>query len=171
MQELWTVRSEFFWEARGFVVAYLFLFVVAMLRGQATYWLARVVTRQTLRRTSPTVGWRASVHRWLSGEGVARGTTSLQRWGVGMVPLCYLTVGFQTLVLAGAGVLQIRWPVFTLAQVPGALAWALIYSTIGFALWGAALAALAGQPLALAAVASVAVVVVATRAVLRRRRA
>ena len=44
MQQLWTGRSEFFWEGRGFVVAYLFLFAVAMLRGQATYWLARVVT-------------------------------------------------------------------------------------------------------------------------------
>ena len=171
MQQLWTGRSEFFWEGRGFVVAYLFLFAVAMLRGQATYWLARVVTEQTLRRTHPRTGWRATAHHWLSGDAVGRGTTSLQRWGVGAVPVSYLTVGFQTLVLAGAGVLRVPWPVFTLAQVPGALAWALIYSTIGFALWMAALAAVAGQPLAIAALGAVVVVAVATTVVRRRRRA
>lgn len=159
----------FFWEGQGFVVAFLFLMVVAMARGQATYWLARVVTEQTLRHTAPSVGWRAGVHAWLRGDGVSRGHASLQRWGLVMVPLSYLTVGFQTLVLAAAGMIRIPWLHFTLAQLPGAAAWGLIYSTIGFAMWGAALAALAGEPLAVAALAAV-VVVVATTLALRRRR-
>ena len=51
---------------------------------------------QTLRRTAPTTGWRAGVHAWLRGDGVARGRASLQRWGLVMVPLAYLTIGFQT---------------------------------------------------------------------------
>lgn len=159
-----------FWEGQGFVVALVLLTAVALLRGQATYWVARVVTEQTLRRTAPTTGWRAGVHAWLAGEGVARGRASLQRWGLVMVPLCYLTVGFQTLVLAAAGMVGVRWLPFTLAQLPGAAAWGLIYSTIGFAVWGAALSALAGQPLALAALGAGVLVVVATL-VLRRRRA
>lgn len=158
-------QGGFFWEDHGFVVAFLFLMAVALLRGQATYWMARVVTEQTLRHTSPTRGWRAGVHAWLAGEGVARGRASLQRWGLVTVPLCYLTVGFQTLVLAAAGMIRIPWGRFTLVQLPGAAAWALIYSTIGFALWGAAIAALAGEPLGIAAVAAVALVVVATLAV------
>jgi membrane protein DedA with SNARE-associated domain len=161
--------TGFFWEGQGFVVAFLFLTLVAMARGQATYWVARAVTEQTLRRTAPTAGWRAGVHAWLRGEGVARGRASLQRWGLVMVPLCYLTVGFQTLVLAAAGMIRIPWLRFTLAQVPGAAAWGLIYSTIGFAVWGAAIAALAGEPLAVAALAAV-VVVVATTLALRWRR-
>lgn len=159
----------FFWEGRGFLVAFLFLMLVAMLRGQATYWLARLVTEQTLARTAPTSGWRAGVHAWLRGEGVARGRASLQRWGLVMIPVCYLTVGFQTLVLAAAGMIRISWLPFTVAQLPGAAAWGLIYSTIGFAVWGAMLAALAGEPLAVAALAAV-VLVVATTLVLRRRR-
>lgn len=160
----------FFWESQGFVVAFLFLMLIAMLRGQATYWVARVVTEQTLRHTAPRAGWRAGVHAWLRGEGVARGRASLQRWGLVMVPLCYLTIGFQTLVLAAAGMIRIPWAAFTLAQVPGAAAWGLIYSTIGFAVWGATVAALAGQPLAIAALAAVLLVVGATLALRRRRR-
>lgn len=161
--------GSFFWEEHGFVVAFLFLMGIAVLRGQATYWVARTVTEQALRRTTPTTGWRAGVHAWLAGEGVARGRASLQRWGLVMVPLCYLTVGFQTLVLAAAGVIGVRWLPFTLAQLPGAAAWGLIYGTIGFAVWGAAVAALAGEPLAVAALAAGLLVVVAT-VVLRRRR-
>lgn len=160
----------FFWEEHGFVVAFLFLTTIAMLRGQATYWIARAVTEQALRRTAPSTGWRAGVHAWLGGKGVARGRASLQRWGLVMVPLCYLTLGFQTLVLAAAGVIRIPWPRFTLAQLPGAAAWGLIYSTIGFAVWAAAIAALAGQPLALLAMAAVVLVVAATLVVRRRRR-
>lgn len=163
-------QGQFFWERHGFVVAYLFLFMVGMLRGQGTYWLARVVTEQTLRRTRPTEGWKAGVHRWLTGDGVARGRSSIQRWGLVTIPLAYLTVGFQTLVLAAAGMLRIAWPLFTLVQVPGALAWAAIYSTIGFALWGATLAALAGEPLALAALLATVVVIGTTLAVRRHRR-
>lgn len=162
--------AGFFWEGQGFLLAFLLLMLVAMLRGQATYWLARVVTEQTLRHTAPSTGWRAGVHAWLRGEGVARGRASLTRWGLVMVPLSYLTVGFQTLVLAAAGMLRLPWLHFTLAQLPGAAAWGLIYSTIGFAVWGAAIAALAGQPLAVAALAALVVVVATTLALRRRRR-
>jgi membrane protein DedA with SNARE-associated domain len=160
----------FFWEGQGFVVAFLLLTLVALLRGQVTYWVARVVTEQTLRHTAPTTGWRAGVHAWLGGEGVARGRTSLQRWGLVMVPLSYLTVGFQTLVLAAAGLIRIPWLRFSLAQLPGAAAWGLIYSTIGFAVWGAAIAALAGEPLAVAALAALLLVAVTTVLLGRRRR-
>lgn len=148
-------------------IALIGLFTVAMLRGQGTYWLARVVTEQGLRRTHPEQGWRARTHVWLQGEGLARGRDAIERWGLVMVPLCYLTVGFQTLVLAAAGVLRITWWKFTLAQLPGAAAWSVIYSTIGFAVWAAAVAAAAGSPWALVGLGIAAVLLVL---VYRRRR-
>lgn len=143
-------------------LAFMVLFVVAFARGQATYWIARSITIQTLRHTAPRDGWRASVHRWLQGEGLSRGRALIQRWGLVAVPLCYLTVGFQTLVLAAAGVMQLRWAWFTLAQIPGCLAWATIYTTIGFAVWRAVLLAAAGSPWAVAVVIAIAIVIVAT---------
>lgn len=139
-----------------------FLFVGAMVRGQAIYWLARWVTEQALARSRPHSPWVTRVHTWLAGEGPERGRIAIERGGLVVVPLAYLTVGFQSLVMAGAGMMRMRWLAFTLAQVPGALAWGLIYATIGFAVWATALSAAAGSPWALAALVALSVVVVAT---------
>lgn len=157
-----------------FAAALVFLFAIAMLRGQATYGLARLVTEQTLSRTSPAQGWQAALHRWLQGDAVGRGRDVVARWGALAVAACYLTVGFQTVVLAGAGVIRMRWLRFTLAQVPGALAWAVIYSTIGFAVWVAVLgAAVSGHPVLFGLVALLAILLIGyavRRSLLRRRR-
>lgn len=125
---------------------FVFLFSGAMLRGQAIYWLARWATDRVLASGEPADGWLRRVHRWLHSDGVARGRAALARWGWPLVPFAYLTVGFQSMVMAAAGMVRMPWRLFTLAQVPGALAWALIYSTVGFAFWGAFFAALQGNP-------------------------
>ncbi|UNX53532.1 VTT domain-containing protein [Georgenia sp. TF02-10] len=151
-----------------FWLVFAFMYSGATLRGQATYWVGRVVTEQTLARVRPRSGWALRAHRWLAGEGTERGIAAIRRWGLVVVPLSYLTVGFQTMVNAGAGVLRIGWGRYSLAQVPGALAWALIYSTVGWAVWTAALAAAAGSPAGLAVILAAAVVVAAV--VVRRRR-
>ncbi|MFH5823493.1 DedA family protein [Georgenia sp. AZ-5] len=154
-----------------FWLVFAFLYLGATLRGQAIYWLGRVVTEQTLRHSHPAAGWRLRAYRWLQGEGTARGIEALRRWGLVAVPFAYLTVGFQSMVMAGAGVLRIGWVRFSAAQVPGALAWAVIYSTIGFAVWEAALAAAAGSPRGIAGIGALAVVIAATVVVHRRRHA
>ena len=159
------------WLNQGpFWIALTGLFLIATARGQATYWIARVVTEQALRRTHPVEGWRAGVHQWLQGEGTARGRQAIERWGLVMIPVCYLTIGFQTLVLAAAGMLRISWLTFSLVQAPGALAWALIYATIGFAIWEAALTAAAGNPLTLAGLLAILVVVGVTIVLSHRRK-
>lgn len=153
-----------------FWVAFGFLFVGAMLRGQGTYWIGRVATEQTLRRTRPTSGWRLRAHQALSHQGTRTGVAAIRRWGLLVVPVAYLTVGFQSMVMAGAGVLRIPWPRFTLAQVPGALAWAGIYSTIGFAIWTAAIAAAAGSPAGIAVLVAIALLILAVVLLHRRHR-
>lgn len=134
-------------ETTPIALALAFLFAIAMLRGQATYWIARSVTEQALKRTHPATGWRARFHGWLASDALDHGRGALQRCGIIAVPLCYLTVGFQTAVLAAAGVLRMRWLRFTVAQSFGAAAWAVIYATVGFAVWAALFErALAGGP-------------------------
>lgn len=149
---------------------FLFLFVGAMARGQAIYWLARVVTDRVMATGEPGPGWRRRVHRWLHSDGVAQGRRSLARWGWPLVPFAYLTVGFQSMVMAAAGMVRMPALTYTLAQVPGSIAWAVIYSTVGFAFWGAFFAALQGNPVwLLLLLAAVGLVVVALRAARRRR--
>ncbi|MGD8149536.1 DedA family protein [Ornithinimicrobium sp. Y1694] len=158
-----------------FALVFAFLWCVAMARGQATYWIARSVTEQALRRTKPTTGWRARVHGWLASDAIDRGRGAIERCGIGAVPLCYLTVGVQTVVLASAGVIRMRWLRFTLAQSLGALAWAGIYSTIGFAAWAAIFrgAMASGPGLVVLAAVLIALVAALTHRlyVVRRRRA
>ncbi|MDD9207122.1 VTT domain-containing protein [Georgenia sp. 10Sc9-8] len=153
-----------------FWLVFAFMFSGALVRGQATYWTGRVVTEQALRRTHPQHGWRRRAHEALQGAGTQRGVDAIRRWGLVAVPFSFLTVGLLTMVNAGAGVLRIRWSHYTVAMVPGALAWALIYSTIGWAVWSAALAAAAGSPAGIAGLVVVTLLVVGA-VVTRRRRA
>jgi len=153
-----------------FWLVFGFLLFGAMIRGQGTYWIGRIATVQALKHIRPTGGWRLRAHRALSGEGAQRGVDAIRRWGLVIVPIAYLTVGFQSMVMLGAGILRIHWLRFTLAQVPGAIAWAAIYSTVGFAVWNAALAAAAGSPGGIAVLVGLVLTVVAV-VVLRRRRA
>lgn len=147
---------------------FAFFYALGTVRGQATYWAGRVVTEQVLRRRRPTGGWRLRMHTWLEGGGADRGIDALRRWGLVIIPVSYLTVGFQSLVLVGAGVLRISWGHFTLVQIPGALAWATIYSTVGWAVWQVAMSAATGSWAGLAVLGLVIAVVVAL--VVRRRR-
>ncbi|MDT0202799.1 VTT domain-containing protein [Nocardioides sp. AE5] len=140
----------------------LFLGIV-FLRTQATYWIARVVTSQALSHTAPEHGWRASVHRWLEGTSARRGRDLVQRWGLIAVPLSFLTVGAQTVVNAAAGVIRMPAWQYTLVMIPGCMAWALVWTTIGMSAFYAAIAAGLttgwGIAAALAAVLAVAAVV------------
>ena len=143
------------------------LFVIAMLRGQLVYWLARSITTASLR--GARTGRRARLAAWLDESGVDHGARLIRRIGLVAVPLCYVTVGLQSAVMAAAGILRIEAWKYTLATVPGDLAWAAIYSTIGWALWEAALLAVAGSPWGIALlVAILALVVVLVRRARRR---
>lgn len=153
-----------------FLAVYLFLLMVVFLRAQGTYWLGRWATSLAVKHIRPTEGWKKRALDWLNSPDVMRGTSSIHRWGLPIIPFSFLTVGFQTLVNAGAGLLRLQWWKYTLAMLPGCLAWALIYSTIGFAVWGAAISAFAGSPWGIAGIVAVIVVVVATRWVKRRRK-
>ncbi len=144
------------------------LFVIVSARAQGTYWLARAVAAGIARTTSPRP-WVAAMARWFSGPIPRRGKAALERWGIVIIPLCFLTVGFQTAVIAGAGLLRMDWRRFTVAMLPGALAWAVLYGLGLLAIWLAAIQAIAGSWwLAIAVVAVVAGALIGTR-YLRRR--
>lgn len=143
-----------------FAVLYVFLLIVVLLRAQATYWIGRAVAAGMLRTR-----WS----RHFTGPRVTRAIGSIERWGWPIIPLSFLTIGFQSAVNAGAGVIRMSWIRYTLAMIPGCLVWALVYSLGGLAAFQAAVALAAKSPWALVAV-TVLVGVVVTALVLRARR-
>jgi membrane protein DedA with SNARE-associated domain len=92
--------------------------------------------------------------------------TAINRWGAPVVTLSFLTVGFQTVANAAAGLTRMPFLRYLLAMLPGCVAWAFLYATVGLAAVGAAVALAARSPWALLAV----VLVLAALALLWRTR-
>ena len=140
------------------------LFGIVFLRTQAFYWLARGVAAGTVRIER--------VKEWAESPGVHRATDRLHRWGAPVVTLSYLTVGFQTAVNVAAGLTRMPFWRYLVAMVPGCIAWAFVWGTVGLGAFYATLALAAGSPwFVVAALAAVVALVVAGVIVLRRRRA
>lgn len=151
-----------------FWLVWILLYLGATLRGQATYWIGRGVRSGALRGNTGPGWWRRTRDR-INSMDTGRARVILDRVGILAIPLAYLTVGLQSAIIVTAGLTHIGWGRFSLAQIPGAVAWATIYSTIGFAAWAGMFRALAGEwwPLVLLVVALI--IIVAVVAYRRRR--
>lgn len=145
------------------------LFFVVFFRAQGTYWLARSVPAAVTRAGKP--GSRLQkLADWVNGPVPKHGKAVLEKWGIIAIPFVFLTVGLQTAVLAAAGLVRMRWSIFTIAMLPGCVMWALLYGFGLLAVWTAAFAAIAGNPwawLALALIVTLGAIIVTVR----RRRA
>ncbi len=140
-----TTISEFI--SNGPVVfVYLFLFFGALSRSQATYWLGRYMGHFVMTRGRPTGGWRLKLYRRIHSDSTQHAVEIVRLRGWPMVPLSFLTVGFQSLIQISAGLIRMTWGRYTAASIPGCLVWALIYTTIGWAVWQAAIRAATGSP-------------------------
>lgn len=141
----------------GWWAVFIFLFCVVFPRAQATYWLGRGVVSGVLKTR-----WRER----LEGPGMAQAQAYLDRWGPWGVPVSFLTIGFQTLVQAAAGVGRMRYGVYTLVMIPGCLAWAGIYTGFGYT----AFRLISGFTWVTAVALVVAAAVIFTVVVVKRRR-
>lgn len=141
------------WASSG-APLFTFLFFVVFVRAQGTYWLGRLAAAGVLAGKDHE-GVRGRLARWFNGPVPARGAHLLERWGLVIIPLCFLTVGIQTAVNAGSGVVRLKWRTYTLAMIPGCIAWSLMYGLGMMAVWMAVLGAVAGSPWAWALIAVV----------------
>jgi membrane protein DedA with SNARE-associated domain len=120
------------------------LFLIALARSHATYWAGRGVVRGAKTVHSTDKGyqwWRSSIRRlevWTSTRAAQRGLELVRRWGPFAVTFAFITFGVQTAVFAASGLIRMRYLRFTIATLPGALAWGIIWATVGLsAVWGA----------------------------------
>jgi membrane protein DedA with SNARE-associated domain len=107
-----------------FAAAVAVLFVVVMLRANATYWAGR-----GLRAGAD----RSRLARHLDGRTFVRAQDVVRRFGAPAVTVSFLTVGFQTAVNAAAGALRMPQRRYLPAVIVGSLIWAFLYATVGFA--------------------------------------
>ena len=142
-----------------FVALWLFFLFGGMARGIAIYAVGRGIAEG---------GRRSRFSSRFTGPGMENAEAFVARWGMIGVALCYLTVGFQSMVLAASGVMRMPLRRFLPAALVGSMMWATIYTTIGFAAWETALGVAARSPWALAVLA---LLVIGLAVVWARRRA
>lgn len=122
------------------------------------FWLGasiRATITYALGRGAAAGASRTSLRRYLSGPVYLRARSFVHRWGPWAIPLCFLTVGLQTAVIATAGVTRMPWRRFLPAMLLGALIWGIIYGTVGMAVVWAVIAAALASPWAAAALVAV----------------
>jgi membrane protein DedA with SNARE-associated domain len=105
-------------------VAVAALFVVVMLRAGGTYAIGRAA-QEGVRRSR--------LSRVMSKPRFARMQQAVARWGAPVVTVSFLTIGIQTLVNLAAGVMRMPLRRYIPALTLGAILWAFLYATVGFA--------------------------------------
>lgn len=153
-----------------FPILVVFLAVVVCLRSQGTYWLARLVTEGVIKGSAKSENrFLQKVRRWLAGASVRHGVDIVDRWGLIVIPLSFLTIGIQTIIHAGAGVVKLNWLLYTLTAIPGYLAWGFLYATVTLSIIKTGEAAVLGKTWAL--LATFAVLLITVIFIVRRIRA
>ena len=99
------------------------LFVIVLLRSNATYWVGRLVANGA---------HRTRAARWMDSPGYQRAVERINRWGAPAVSVSFLTIGVQTLVNLAAGATRMPLVRYVPATVVGSVAWAFLYGTVGF---------------------------------------
>lgn len=100
------------------------LWLGALARGTATYWVGRGVRAG---------GGRSRWAHHLDRPGVVRAEGFVRRVGPPAVTLGFLTVGLQSAINASAGMLRMPQRRFVPAVVLGAALWSTLYTTVGLA--------------------------------------
>ena len=114
-----------------YAITFVFFFCLAFARGNATYWMGRGIAKGVE---------HTRFERHLHGPVYLRAQRFIARWGMLAVPLSFLTVGIQSAVNASAGVSRMPVRRYLPAVAVRAIAWALLYTTIGMAVFYAWLA-------------------------------
>lgn len=120
-----------------FVALWLLFFLGAMARGNAMYALGRGITEG---------GRKSRFRRRFTGLRMDRAKEFVDRYGAIAVALSYLTVGFQSMVQVATGMARMSLWRFEPGALVGSIAWATIYTTIGFAVWQTWLGLVARSP-------------------------
>lgn len=160
-----------FVESGPFVPVFLFLYVAVAFRSSVVYWIGRYGVRLVASNEEHSSGLRKKAWHMVEARQTQKYAEKVRKGGWLVVSGAYLTIGIQSIVVIACAVIGLNWLQFAAAAALGWAAWALIYATIGFAVWRAATHAAAataiGSPVTWIILA---VIVVVVCAVIKRRR-
>lgn len=139
-------------EGLPFPLAVAILFVVVLLRGNATYWVGRV---------AHTGVGRTRARELLSSAGFRSAQTLISRWGAPVITVSFLTIGFQTVANLAAGATRMPLRRYLPAMIIGCGHWAIIYASVGFVTFAALRRLYEQSPAAALVVASLLVLALA----------
>ncbi|WP_067782631.1 DedA family protein [Actinomyces vulturis] len=106
--------------------AFLALWCGVMIRANFTYWIGRAIAAGTA---------HSRMASWIESPTYARAHAATERWGIIVVPISFVTVGFQTMVQLAAGVTRMSLKRYLPAVALGCAIWAAIYATVGMAVF------------------------------------
>lgn len=129
-----------------FLELFLFFFGIVFVRTQVTYWLARAVAHQAVKRADSRTPRLKRLTAWMSRDSTQRGVLTVQRWGPLAVFASFFMTGTKTVINSGAGLIKMPFALYLPTMALGCIAHALIYALVGWAAWTAALQAAAGSP-------------------------
>lgn len=112
-----------FWRDWPYPVALSVLFLVILLRANATYWIGRAANAGAD---------RTRLHRLMETAGYRKARDLVVRWGAPVITVSFLTVGLQTLINLAAGALRMPYRRYLPAMLIGGVLWAFLYATFGF---------------------------------------
>ena len=117
-------------------VIYLFVFFFGIGFGRqfVVYLLARFSLHSKYSSRFKIV---TKFQNWLQGERVAAKAVKLNKYGSPLVTASFLFVGTKSIVNAAAGLSRMRLRYYLPALGVGAIIYATIYTTIGWAAWKA----------------------------------
>ena len=156
-------------DSAPFVELFVFFLTIVFVRTQITYWLARAVANQTMKRTHDPHSLLTRSTRWMHGPRTTHGMVTVRRWGPLAVFLSFFATGTKTILNAAAGLIRMPFGIYLPAMVLGCIAHSLIYSLVGWAAWVAAVQAAAGSPLGLALFILALITIIAVIIMKRRR--
>jgi membrane protein DedA with SNARE-associated domain len=112
-----------FWRDWPYPLAVSILFLVILLRANATYWLGRAANAGAN---------RTRLQRMLESSAYRRARELVVRWGAPVITVSFLTIGLQTLINLAAGVIRMPYRRYLPAMLIGGVLWAFLYATFGF---------------------------------------
>ncbi|MFW0109867.1 DedA family protein [Rothia sp. P13129] len=105
--------------------ALLFFWIVGIIRTSLVFMLGWIASAGSAKL--------ARIRHLMQTPMYLRAQHFINRWGVLAVPLCFLTLGFQTAVILTTGFTRMSLKRWIPAMLVGTLMWACIYSTVGMA--------------------------------------